>query len=167
MISEAKTWLKGILEAAGMARVYTDSKDLERKHALPYAVLLVDRERLERQGQRVATKTEGSVRTYRRRLWSRAVPISVVLVHRSEDQVEPVLDDLLREVFGGLLVGEDRVPVRAERATWIDEGSTIMKQNMVEVPIIFEHGVYKDETVNLFENVAPEPDGIGAPEEET
>lgn len=162
MIGGVKAWLKSHIEAAGVERVFVDAEDLVRNHAIPYAVLVVDKEKLERDGSRVgrADDEEHTTRTIRRRLWRRDLPVTVVLVHRDEEQADQVIEAVLAAVFAGYRTETDYHRVTAQTATWWEKKGTILGKAMVELPLVVHGGVFVNEEVPLVGSLAPEPDGV-------
>lgn len=161
MITECKHFLEQALKAAQVPRVFYEVEALSQRNVLPFAVLVVDKETLSRDGSRVAKADlmDGRTRVYRRRLYRRELPVMLVLAHRDEAQADQVLEQVLRDAAEGFhdSAGNHHL-VRVEAVKWIDEGSVTRKRATVEVDMVFSGGVYRDESVPLITDVKPEPE---------
>ena len=164
MIAECKTWLRDQLVAAGVEAkgVFFELEQLDVSHPMPFAVIVTGRERLERDGTRVAVETApGSrARNYRRRLVARTLPVGLVLKHRTEAEADQVIDQVLALMTTGPMDAQgNRYKVTPRVAVWDNEKSATLVQARVTLEMEFEGGVYRDSQVPVFGTVAPEPAG--------
>lgn len=161
MIAECLGWLERLLRDAQVERVYRSLAALDQTHPLPFAVLVLDRERLTRDGSRVAVADRVGCRALRRRLWQRRLPVRVVVEHRTDAAVEGVLEAVLSAAREGPADdGGNRYRVRATAdIVWDQERSATAERCRATLALEFEGGVYRDDEVPLVGEVAPEPDG--------
>ena len=161
MITECKRWLAEILKEAQVERVSLEPEDESKRTAVPFAVLIAGDESLKRAGSRVAVEDlADGTRAYRKRLWRRTLPLQLRLTHRTEDDADRVLDEVLAQVFRGLDdAGGNHITVKAGALAWGEEKSVQAQRCKVVLPLTFEGGVYRDLRVSLLTDVAPEPEG--------
>lgn len=161
MIAECRRLIEDALKTAQVPRVYHDLDALGRRNVLPFAVLLLDRETVRRDGSRVATSDEadGRTRVYRRRIYAREVPVTVVIAHHDEARAEAVLAQVLLDTARGFTdAAGNHHRVRVDAVKWLEEASAVRKRATVEADLSFSGGVYRDDRVPLVTDVAPEPD---------
>ena len=164
MIAECQAWVEDALKGAGIPpdRISDNPAALELNQALPRAVRVLGREKLKRDGSRVARDdaADGKTRVFRRRRWFRTLPVDLYLFHKTTAEADQVLDEVLAAAVSGPVDAQgNRHRVRANEANWVVEKSATLQQVKVLLPLEFEGGVYRDERVPLVKDVAPEPEG--------
>lgn len=165
MIVEAHTWIRAALAAVAPAiagrRVSTNEADLESNWARvrPCALLIAGKEKIQRSGTRVARVSESAAeRVYRRRVYRRTVPLTVLLLARSEDQAEELLVALLGELGKGYHdAGENWVRLAGVESGWTGERSRLRREHSAAVTLQLRGGVHRDETVKRFTDVTITP----------
>lgn len=161
MIAEAHAWVRAALATLTTAiegkRVSTDEADLAGHWAKvrPCALLTVGRQRMQRSGTRVARVSEtASARTYRRRVYRRQLPLTVLLLAKTEAQAEELLVELLTALGNGYHdAGENHVRLLDVETGWEGERSRLRMEHAAAVTLHLRGGVYRDETVGRVDQV--------------
>ena len=169
MTAECIQWLRGVVTAVlPGGKVFDDPAALNQTHALPHAVIELGDELLQRDGSRVAREvtTGGTRLVHRRRVWSRTVPVTVHLAHKTLAAADQVVQNLLLAVAGGVTTGAgDWVRVRCTGVAWDQAKAATPQRVDCQIDLAFEGGIYRDEVAPLVSHVQVEPDesaGTGA-----
>lgn len=153
MIRACLDCLEACLKGAGIERVYTKPEDAAKHQAIPYAVVILGDETLQRDGSMVA-RADGPAaneRTYRRRLYKRSIQARVKVVHRDQavagDAGDAFLESLPRRIWDK---HNNAVLVSARGAEADEEDASLLKkQGAVYFLITFEGGIYSDRVVKV------------------
>jgi hypothetical protein len=161
MIAAVQTWVREQTRFAGIARVFYELEALARRNVLPFAVLLVQKETLTRDGTRVAVEDIAFKRVYRRRLYVREIGFTLLIAHRDEVSAEGALSRVLAASANGVSDSlGNHVRLRAEGIKWIDEGSVPRKKTVAQIDMLAVGGVYRDEEVPLIRDVLVESEEV-------
>lgn len=169
MTAECIQWLRGVVtEVLPGGKVFDDPAALNQTHPMPHAVIELGDELLERDGSRVAraVTTGGTRLVHRRRVWSRAVPVTVYLAHKTMTAADQVVQNLLLALAGGVTIASgDWVRVRCMGVAWDQVKAATPQRVDCQIDLVFEGGIYRDEVAPLASHVQVEPDesaGAGA-----
>lgn len=99
----------------------------------------------------------GSKKTYidqegqrkrRVKLWDRSTSLHIVIADTSEEKVEEILENFLRNLKKGIDVDGNWVNIVVGEADWVEEGDSILKAKVaVQFDITFEGGIYQDRDI--------------------
>lgn len=169
MTAECIQWLRGVVTAVlPGGKVFDDPAVLNQTHPLPHAVIELGDELLNRDGSRVARAVTagGTSLVHRRRVWSRTVPVTVYLAHKTMAAADQVVQNLLLAVAGGVTTDSgDWVRVRCHGVAWEQVKAATPQRVDCQIDLAFEGGIYRDEGAPLVSQVRVEPDesaGAGA-----
>ena len=145
MVNE-KNYLIDTLKKSGIrSQVYTSMKKLKQANEVLVGAVLRNGETFMRSGsKRRFTDQEGrQKRRYRR--WDRCTSLRVVIADTSEEKVEEILENFLRNLKKGIGVEGSWVNIVVGEADWVEEGDSILKAKVaVQIDITFEGGIYED-----------------------
>lgn len=148
MIVACKTYLRGKLTAAGVpaARITDDPEQGEWPPPnVPYAELLADPERLQRDGRLSAREYDPVTKqaTLRRRLLRRALTLRVRIVHKDEAALDSLVTAFLATLERRFAdAGQSQwVYARPQQVVWA-QGEQPRDRRAAEIRIDFEGGLY-------------------------
>jgi len=154
MIRACLDCLEGCLKNAGVARVYDLPAEAAKHQAVPYAVIALGDETLQRDGSLTAAAAGPAAdeKTYRRRLYRRSIQARVKIVHRNPaaagDSGDAFLKALPRRIFDK---HHNAVLVNARGAEADEEDAGLLKrQSAAYFLVTFEGGVYADNVVKRY-----------------
>ena len=82
------------------------------------------------------------------KLWDRNTSLHVVIADTSEEKVEEILEEFLRNLKKGIDVDGNWVNIVVGEADWVEEGDSILKAKVaVQFDITFEGGIYEDRDI--------------------
>lgn len=145
MVKE-KEYLIDILQSSGIkSRVYTSMKKLKQANEVHVGAVLRNGETFTRSGSKKIYRDQEGQRKRRAKLWDRTTTLRVVIADTSEEKVEVILDNFLRNLKKGVDVDGNWVNIIVGEADWVEEGDSILKAKIaVQFDITFEGGIYED-----------------------
>lgn len=145
MVIEKNYLIKTLKESGIKSQVYTNMKKLKQGNEPHVGAVLRNGETFTRSGsKKVYTDQEGQ-RKRRAKLWDRITTLRVVIADTSEEKVEVILDNFLRNLKKGVDVDGNWVNIIVGEADWVEEGDSILKAKIaVQFDITFEGGIYED-----------------------
>ena len=82
------------------------------------------------------------------KLWDRSTSLHIVIADTSEEKVEEILENFLRNLKKGIDVDGNWVNIVVGEADWVEEGDSILKAKVaVQFDITFEGGIYQDRDI--------------------
>lgn len=145
MVKE-KEYLIDILQSSGIkSQVYTSMKKLKQANEVHVGAVLRNGETFARSGSKKTYRDQEGQRKRRAKLWDRITTLRVVIADTSEEKVEVILDNFLRNLKKGVDVDGNWVNIIVGEADWVEEGDSILKAKIaVQFDITFEGGIYED-----------------------
>ena len=145
MVKE-KEYLIDILQSSGIkSQVYTSMKKLKQANEVHIGAVLRNGETFTRSGSKKIYRDQEGQRKRRAKLWDRTTTLRVVIADTSEEKVEIILDNFLRNLKKGMDVEGNWVNIVVGDADWVEEGDSILKAKIaVQFDITFEGGIYED-----------------------
>lgn len=145
MVKE-KEYLIDILQSSGIkSQVYTSMKKLKQANEVHVGAVLRNGETFTRSGSKKIYRDQEGQRKRRAKLWDRTTTLRVVIADTSEEKVEVILDNFLRNLKKGMDVDGNWVNIIVGDADWVEEGDSILKAKIaVQFDITFEGGIYED-----------------------
>nr|DAL92006.1 MAG TPA: hypothetical protein [Caudoviricetes sp.] len=145
MVKE-KEYLIDILQSSGIkSQVYTSMKKLKQANEVHVGAVLRNGETFTRSGSKKIYRDQEGQRKRRAKLWDRTTTLRVVIADTSEEKVEVILDNFLRNLKKGVDVDGNWVNIIVGEADWVEEGDSILKAKIaVQFDITFEGGIYED-----------------------
>lgn len=145
MVKE-KEYLIDILQSSGIkSQVYTSMKKLKQANEVHVGAVLRNGETFTRSGSKKIYRDQEGQRKRRAKLWDRTTTLRVVIADTSEEKVEIILDNFLRNLKKGMDVEGNWVNIVVGDADWVEEGDSILKAKIaVQFDITFEGGIYED-----------------------
>lgn len=151
MIQKAKDLLTDILKTnCKVQQIFYEEKDFERIKVSPTAIVLAGKEQLGERRRKVGKWTDAvsGKRYVRSQTYERIQPMEVNLFHRTEADVDEILQALLNNLPKGMDDGAGNwVPIEPATIDWPPD----QKERSLGVLIIrFMGGIYKDVELENF-----------------
>lgn len=146
MIQECLNHVKGCLIEIGINNIFEDEDNVNNHKGFKFAGILVGDETIEKDGSLVALDERQIMkRIYRRRLYTRELPVSVLIVDKNKDLVNEHLQTFLVTIGTGFKdANENYISITAGNPTWLEERSKLKQRSGVEISLTFAGGIYKD-----------------------
>lgn len=145
MVKE-RNYLIDTLKTSGIkSQVYTNMKQLKQANAVHLGAVLRSGETFTRSGSKRKFADQEGRQKRRFKLWDRSTSFIVVIADTSEEKVEGILENFLRNLKKGIDVDGNWVDIVVGETDWVDEGDSILKAKAtVQFDITFEGGIYED-----------------------
>lgn len=139
MVKE-RNYLIETLKSSGIkSQVYTNMKKLKAGNEVHVGAVLRNGETFARSGSKKTYIDQEGQRKRRVKLWDRST---------SEEKVEEILENFLRNLKKGIDVDGNWVNIVVGEADWVEEGDSILKAKVaVQFDITFEGGIYQDRDI--------------------
>lgn len=148
MVKE-RNYLVETLKSSGIkSQVYTNMKKLKQGNEVHVGAVLRNGETFTRSGSKKKFVDQEGRRKRRVKLWDRSTSLRVVIADTSEEKVEEILENFLRNLKKGIDVNGNWVNIVVGEADWVEEGDSILKAKVaVQFDITFEGGIYEDRDI--------------------
>ena len=152
MVKE-RNYLIDTLKTSGIkSQVYTNMKQLKQANAVHLGAVLRNGETFTRSGSKRRFEDQEGRQKRRSKLWDRSTSLLVVIADASEEKVEEILENFLRNLKKGIDVDGNWVDIVVGETDWVDEGDSILKAKAaVQFDITFEGGIYEDRDIKTME----------------
>lgn len=148
MVKE-RNYIVETLKSSGIkSQVYTNMKKLKQGNEVHVGAVLRNGETFTRSGSKRKFVDQEGRQKRRVKLWDRNTSLHVVIADTSEEKVEEILEEFLRNLKKGIDVDGNWVNIVVGEADWVEEGDSILKAKMaVQFDITFEGGIYEDRNI--------------------
>ena len=148
MVKE-RNYLIETLKSSGIkSQVYTNMKKLKAGNEVHVGAVLRNGETFARSGSKKTYIDQEGQRKRRVKLWDRSTSLHVVIADTSEEKVEEILENFLRNLKKGIDVDGNWVNIVVGEEDWVEEGDSILKAKVaVQFDITFEGGIYQDRDI--------------------
>ena len=148
MVKE-RNYIVETLKSSGIkSQVYTNMKKLKQGNEVHVGAVLRNGETFTRSGSKRKFVDQEGRQKRRVKLWDRNTSLHVVIADTSEEKVEEILEEFLRNLKKGIDVDGNWVNIVVGEADWVEEGDSILKDKMaVHFEITFEGGIYEDRNI--------------------
>lgn len=148
MVKE-KNYIVETLKSSGIkSQVYTNMKKLKQGNEVHVGAVLRNGETFTRSGSKRKFVDQEGRQKRRVKLWNRNTSLHVVIADTSEEKVEEILEEFLRNLKKGIDVDGNWVNIVVGEADWVEEGDSILKAKVaVQFDITFEGGIYEDRDI--------------------
>lgn len=152
MVKE-RDYLIDTLKISGIkSQVYTNMKQLNQANAVHLGAVLRNGETFTRSGSKRKYIDQEEHQKRRFKLWDRSTSLLVVIADTSEEKVEEILENFLRNLKKGISVEGNWVDIVVGDMDWVEEGDSILKAKAaVQFDITFEGGIYEDKDIKTME----------------
>ena len=154
MIQECLNHVTGCLKSIGINSILEDEDKINNFKGFKYAAIVVGDETLVKDGSLVAKidKLGEMKRIYRRRIYTRDVPILVLIVDKNKELVDGHLQAFLTAIGSGIKdADENYIFITASNPNWLEERSKLKQRSGVEISLTFGGGIYKDTEKQLID----------------
>ena len=144
MVKE-RDYLIDTLKLSGIkSQGYTNMKQLNQANAVHLGAVLRNGETFTRSGSKRRFVDQEGRQKRRFKLWDRSTSLIVVIADTSEEKVEEILENFLRNLKKGISVNGIWVDIVVGETDWVEEGDSILKaKTAVQLEITFEGGIYE------------------------
>ncbi|MGE5607417.1 MAG: hypothetical protein ACM3YE_17225 [Bacteroidota bacterium] len=155
MIAYCRNYLVGILKNTVQippTAVFTKAEDASRYKGLIFALVTPERERLQKDGTRVAKEDdlENNQRRYRYRLYKSTLPVVVTIVAKDLDQAETFRQRFIKGLGFSFKDPEgNAIEIEATGCLTIEEESIQNPREGYEITVQFTGGIYQDQIRTL------------------
>lgn len=148
MVKE-RNYIVETLKSSGIkSQVYTNMKKLKQGNEVHVGAVLRNGETFTRSGSKRKFVDQEGRQKRRVKLWDRNTSLHVVIADTSEENVEKILEEFLRNLKKGIDVDGNWVNIVVGEADWVEEGDSILKAKVaVQFDITFEGGIYEDRDI--------------------
>lgn len=148
MVKE-RNYIVETLKSSGIkSQVYTNMKKLKQGNEVHVGAVLRNGETFTRSGSKRKFVDQEGRQKRRVKLWERNTSLHVVIADTSEENVEKILEEFLRNLKKGIDVDGNWVNIVVGEADWVEEGDSILKAKVaVQFDITFEGGIYEDRDI--------------------
>lgn len=148
MVKE-RNYIVETLKSSGIkSQVYTNMKKLKQGNEVHVGAVLRNGETFTRSGSKRKFVDQEGRQKRRVKLWERNTSLHVVIADTSEENVEKILEEFLRNLKKGIDVDGNWVNIVVGEADWVEEGDSILKAKVaVQFDITFEGGIYEDRNI--------------------
>lgn len=148
MVKE-RNYIVETLKSSGIkSQVYTNMKKLKQGNEVHVGAVLRNGETFTRSGSKRKFVDQEGRQKRRVKLWERNTSLHVVIADTSEENVEKILEEFLRNLKKGIDVDGNCVNIVVGEADWVEEGDSILKAKVaVQFDITFEGGIYEDRDI--------------------
>lgn len=148
MVKE-RNYLVDTLKLSGIkSQVYTNMKQLRQGNEAHLGAVLRNGEIFTRSGSKRKFVDQEGRQKRRFKLWDRSTVLHVVIADTSDDKVEEILENFLRNLKKGISVNGNWVDIAVGEMDWVDEGDSILRsKTAVQFDVTFEGGIYEDRDI--------------------
>lgn len=148
MVKE-RNYIVETLKSSGIkSQVYTNMKKLKQGNEVHVGAVLRNGETFTRSSSKRKFVDQEGRQKRRVKLWERNTSLHVVIADTSEENVEKILEEFLRNLKKGIDVDGNWVNIVVGEADWVEEGDSILKAKVaVQFDITFEGGIYEDRDI--------------------
>lgn len=148
MVKE-RNYIVETLKSSGIkSQVYTNMKKLKQGNEVHVGAVLQNSETFTRSGSKRKFIDQEGQRKRRVKLWDRSISFHVVIADTSEEKVEGILEEFLRNLKKGIDVDGNWANIVVGETDWVEEGDSILKAKVaVQFDITFEGGIYEDRDI--------------------
>lgn len=152
-MGKERDYLVETLKKSGIkSQVYTNMKKLKQGNEVHVGAVLRNGEKFSRSGSKTIYKDEEGQRKRRIKLWNKETSFHVVIADTTEEKVEEILENFLRNLKKGIEVDGNWVNIVVGETDWVEEGDSILKAKIaVQFDITFEGGIYQDRNLKPME----------------
>lgn len=155
MVAERDYIIQTLKSAGIRSQVYTTMKKLKQGNEIHVGAVLQNGETFSRSGSKKLFTDQEGHRKRRVKLWDRNTSLHVIIADSTEEKVEAILENFLRELKKGIAVDGNWVDIGIGEADWVEEGDSILKAKIaVQFDVTLKGGIYEDRDMK--------PIGIGA-----
>ena len=149
MVKE-RNYLIETLKSSGIkSQVYTNMKKLKAGNEVHVGAVLRNGETFARSGSKKTYIDQEGQRKRRVKLWDRSTSLHIVIADTSEEKVEEILENFLRNLKKGIDVDGNWVNIVVGEADWVEEGDSILKAKVaVQFDITLKAVSIKIETLS-------------------
>lgn len=148
MVKERNYIVETLKNSGIKSQVYTNMKKLKQGNEVHVGAVLRNGETFTRSGSKRKFVDQEGRQKRRVKLWDRNTSLHVVIADTSEEKVEEILEEFLRNLKKGIDVDGNWVNIVVGEADWVEEGDSILKAKMaVQFDITFEGGIYEDRNI--------------------
>lgn len=147
MIQECLNRVKDCLTEIGIKDIFEDEDNVNNYKGFKFAGIMIGNETLDKDGSLTAKEEnlDEKKRIYRRRLYTRELPISVLIVDKNKQLVNDHLHAFLAALGSGTKDADGNyISITAGNPNWLEERSKLKQRSGVEISITFNGGIYKD-----------------------
>lgn len=148
MVKERNYIVETLKNSGIKSQVYTNMKKLKQGNEVHVGAVLRNGETFTRSGSKRKFVDQEGRQKRRVKLWERNTSLHVVIADTSEENVEKILEEFLRNLKKGIDVDGNWVNIVVGEADWVEEGDSILKAKVaVQFDITFEGGIYEDRDI--------------------
>ena len=148
MVKERNYIVETLKNSGIKSQVYTNMKKLKQGNEVHVGAVLRNGETFTRSGSKRKFVDQEGRQKRRVKLWDRNTSLHVVIADTSEEKVEEILEEFLRNLKKGIDVDGNWVNIVVGEADWVEEGDSILKAKVaVQFVITFEGGIYEDRDI--------------------
>ena len=148
MVKERNYIVETLKNSGIKSQVYTNMKKLKQGNEVHVGAVLRNGETFTRSGSKRKFVDQEGRQKRRVKLWDRNTSLHVVIADTSEEKVEEILEEFLRNLKKGIDVDGNWVNIVVGEADWVEEGDSILKAKVaVQFDITFEGGIYGDRDI--------------------
>lgn len=148
MVKERNYIVETLKNSGIKSQVYTNMKKLKQGNEVHVGAVLRNGETFTRSGSKRKFVDQEGRQKRRVKLWDRNTSLHVVIADTSEENVEKILEEFLRNLKKGIDVDGNWVNIVVGEADWVEEGDSILKAKVaVQFDITFEGGIYEDRDI--------------------
>lgn len=148
MVKERNYIVETLKNSGIESQVYTNMKKLKQGNEVHVGAVLRNGETFTRSGSKRKFVDQEGRQKRRVKLWDRNTSLHVVIADTSEEKVEEILEEFLRNLKKGIDVDGNWVNIVVGEADWVEEGDSILKAKVaVQFDITFEGGIYEDRDI--------------------
>ncbi len=148
MVKERNYIIETLKSSGIKSQVYTNMKKLKQGNEVHVGAVLRNGETFTRSGSKRKFVDQEGRQKRRVKLWERNTSLHVVIADTSEENVEKILEEFLRNLKKGIDVDGNWVNIVVGEADWVEEGDSILKAKVaVQFDITFEGGIYEDRDI--------------------
>lgn len=148
MVKERNYIVETLKNSGIKSQVYTNMKKLKQGNEVHVGAVLRNGETFTRSGSKRKFVDQEGRQKRRVKLWERNTSLHVVIADTSEEKVEEILEEFLRNLKKGIDVDGNWVNIVVGEADWVEEGDSILKAKVaVQFDITFEGGIYEDRDI--------------------
>lgn len=148
MVKERNYIVETLKNSGIKSQVYTNMKKLKQGNEVHVGAVLRNGETFTRSGSKRKFVDQEGRQKRRVKLWDRNTSLHVVIADTSEEKVEEILEEFLRNLKKGIDVDGNWVNIVVGEADWVEEGDSILKAKVaVQFDITFEGGIYEDRNI--------------------
>lgn len=144
-----KNYIIETLKSSGIkSQVYTAMKKLKQGNEVHVAAVLRNGETFTRSGSKRRFMDQEGRQKRRVKLWNRSTSFHVVIADTSEEAVEGILENFLRNLKKGIAVDGNWLNIVVGEVDWVEESDSILKAKVAaQFDVTFEGGIYEDRDI--------------------